>query len=92
MYVYVCKYRHTHTLSLSLSHTHTHTNCNCVDHRLLFVAVKPNGDYFMIYTTADQIQPTGGPYSTLRTRLRAALLYTYIEKRVGEGIELTGRP
>ena len=30
----------------------------------------------LVVVRADQIQPTGGPHYSLRTRLRAALLYT----------------
>jgi hypothetical protein len=33
----------------------------------------------MFYGRADLLQPTGGPHSSLRTYLRAALLYTCIE-------------
>jgi len=74
------------------THTHTHTHKNCVDHCLLFAAMKPNGDYFMIYTRAGQLQPTLEPYNSLRTRLRTVLVFSYIEKRAGEWIELTRRP
>jgi hypothetical protein len=31
----------------------------------------PQGSY--------ELQPTGGPHKSLRTRLRAALVYTYVE-------------
>jgi len=37
----------------------------------------------IFYGRADQ--PTGGPHSSLRTRLRAALLYTCIEGEKGGG-------
>ena len=46
----------------------------------------------MLYCRAGQLQPTGGPHNSLRTHLRAALVYTYI-KREGEGrIELIRMP
>jgi len=38
-----------------------------------------------------QLQPTGVPHNSLRTRLKAALVSTYI-KRGGVGVELTRRP
>jgi hypothetical protein len=36
------------------------------------------------YYTAGQLRPTGGPHSSLRTRLRAAVLYSYIESGRGD--------
>jgi len=38
-----------------------------------------------------QLQPTGVPHNSLRTRLKAALVCTYIEW-AGVGVELTRRP
>ena len=36
-----------------------------------------------LYIRAGQLEPTGGPHNSLRTGLRAALVYTYFE--MGEG-------
>jgi len=36
------------------------------------------------YYTAGQLRPTGGPHNSLRTRLRAALVYSYIGR--GRGV------
>ena len=40
---------------------------------------------------AGQLQPTGVPHNSLRTRRKAAVVCTYIE-RGGVGVELTRRP
>jgi hypothetical protein len=74
VYIYVCVCVYIYI------HTHTHTHRNCVDHCLLFAAVKPNGDYFMIYARAGQLQPTLEPCNSLRTRLWAVLVYLCISK------------
>jgi hypothetical protein len=42
------------------------------------------------YSRAGQLQPTGGSHNSLRSRLKAALVYTYIER--GGGIEFTRTP
>ena len=36
----------------------------------------------LVLVRADQLQPTGGPHYSLRTRLRAALLYTWGVRRI----------
>ena len=38
-----------------------------------------------MYSRAGQLQLTGRPHNSLRTRLRAALVYTYIEREEGDG-------
>jgi hypothetical protein len=44
----------------------------------------------MTYITTGQLPPTAGPRNSLRTRLRAAFVYKYIEG--GTGIEVNGTP
>jgi len=56
------------------------------DNGLQFVtgSIRPNLEYLLwiciIQIRAGQLQPTGGPHKSLRTRLRAARLYTYTEE------------
>ena len=46
-----------------------------------------------MYIRAGQHQPTGGPRDSLRTHMRAALVYTYMGRLVeGGGIELSRQP
>jgi hypothetical protein len=42
-----------------------------------------------MYSKAGQLQPAGRPHNSLRTRLRAALVYTYFEMGV---FQFTGTP
>jgi hypothetical protein len=49
----------------------------------VFMAWCVETDVLLLYDAAGQLQPTGGPHNSLRARLRAALVCTYIES--GEG-------
>jgi hypothetical protein len=44
------------------------------------------------YSRTGQLQPTGGPHNLLRTRMRAAPVYTYVEGREGGTDDFNRRP
>ena len=53
---------------------------------LLFPGFKIHAWSPVPYIRAGRLQPTGGPHNLLRTRLRTAHVYTYIERLRGGGI------